>query len=48
LNNVLKNIQSGSIIVFHDSVKAWKNLEYVLPKTLEYLNEKGFVCEKLT
>jgi peptidoglycan-N-acetylglucosamine deacetylase len=48
LNNVLKNIQSGSIIVFHDSVKARKNLEYVLPKTLEYLNEKGFVCEKLT
>lgn len=47
LNNILKNTQSGSIIVFHDSVKAWKNLEYVLPKTLEYLNEKGFVCEKL-
>lgn len=47
LNNVLKNVESGSIIVFHDSVKAWKNLEYVLPKTLEFLNEKGFVCEKL-
>ncbi len=47
LDNVLKNIESGSIIVFHDSVKARKNLEYVLPKTLKYLNEKGFVCEKL-
>ncbi len=47
LNNVLKNIESGSIIVFHDSVKARKNLEYVLPKTLKYLNEKGFVCEKI-
>ncbi|WP_284653699.1 polysaccharide deacetylase family protein [Flavobacterium terrisoli] len=47
LDNVLKNIESGSIIVFHDSIKAWKNLEYVLPKTLEYLNEKGFVCEKI-
>lgn len=47
LNNVLKNIESGSIIVFHDSVKAWKNLEYVLPKTLVFLNENGFVCEKI-
>jgi peptidoglycan/xylan/chitin deacetylase (PgdA/CDA1 family) len=47
LDNVLKNIESGSIIVFHDSVKAWKNLEYVLPKTLAFLNEKEFVCEKI-
>lgn len=47
LTNVLKNIESGSIIVFHDSIKAWKNLEYVLPKTLAFLNENGFVCEKI-
>ncbi len=47
LENVLNNVQSGSIIVFHDSKKAFKNLEYVLPRTLEFLNEKGFVCEKL-
>ncbi|NNT71339.1 polysaccharide deacetylase family protein [Flavobacterium sp. IMCC34852] len=47
LDNVLKNIESGSIIVFHDSVKAWKNLEYALPKTLAFLKEKGFVCEKI-
>jgi len=47
LENVLQNIESGSIIVFHDSKKAWKNLEYVLPKTLKFLNEKGFTCEKI-
>ena len=47
LENVLKNVQSGSIIVFHDSKKAWKNLEYVLPKTLEFIKEKGLVCEKI-
>ncbi len=47
LENVLKNVESGSIIVFHDSKKAWKNLEYVLPKTLEFLKEKGFTCEKI-
>jgi peptidoglycan/xylan/chitin deacetylase (PgdA/CDA1 family) len=47
LENVLKNVQSGSIVVFHDSKKAWQNLEYVLPKTLEFLNRKGFVCDKI-
>lgn len=47
LNNVLKNVESGSIIVFHDSVKAETNLKYALPKTLEFLKEKGFVCERL-
>lgn len=44
LQNVLQNIQPGSIIVFHDSIKAFPNLHYALPKTLEYLKEKGFVC----
>ena len=45
LENVLKNAQSGSIIVFHDSVKAFPNLEYTLPKTLKFLKEKGFVMD---
>lgn len=48
LENVLQNISAGSIIVFHDSVKAYSNLEYVLPRTLEFLKQKGFVCAKLT
>ncbi|SHF72271.1 Peptidoglycan/xylan/chitin deacetylase, PgdA/CDA1 family [Flavobacterium fluvii] len=47
LENVLKNINSGSIIVFHDSVKAFPNLKYTLPKALEYCAAKGFVFEKL-
>jgi hypothetical protein len=41
LQNVLKNIKPGSVIVFHDSLKAEKNLRYVLPKVLEYLKEKN-------
>lgn len=45
LDNVLKNVEPGSIIVFHDSVKAWKNLEYALPKTLEFLSKNGYRCE---
>ena len=47
LENVLKNVKPGSIIVFHDSKKAFANLEYVLPRTLEFLKEKGYVCEKI-
>ena len=47
LQNVLQNVKSGSIIVFHDSVKAFANLEYALPRTLEFLKQKGFVCAKL-
>jgi len=45
LENVLKNVESGSIIVFHDSAKAFPNLEYTLPKTLEFLKGKGFVFD---
>jgi peptidoglycan/xylan/chitin deacetylase (PgdA/CDA1 family) len=48
LENVLQNVKSGSIIVFHDSVKAFPNLEYTLPKALKYWKEKGFVFEKLS
>jgi len=47
LENVLKNIAPGSIIIFHDSVKAFRNLEYVLPKTLDFLKENGYKCDLL-
>lgn len=47
LENVVRNVRSGSIIVFHDSVKAERNLRYALPKTLELLKERGFVCAKI-
>lgn len=47
LDNVLKNVKSGSIIVFHDSIKAFQNLEYTLPKTLEILTKRGFVFERI-
>jgi len=47
LDNVLKNVVNGSIIVFHDNIKAEQNLKYALPKTLAFLKEKGFVCAKI-
>jgi peptidoglycan/xylan/chitin deacetylase (PgdA/CDA1 family) len=46
-NNVIKNTKSGSIIVFHDSVKASKNLKQTLPKTIEFLLKKGFVFDSI-
>ena len=39
LQNVLKNINPGSIIVFHDSLKAEKNLRYALPRVLNFISE---------
>jgi peptidoglycan/xylan/chitin deacetylase (PgdA/CDA1 family) len=45
--NVTQNLETGSIVVFHDSKKAFQNLEFTLPKTLEFLSKNGFVCEKL-
>lgn len=47
LKNVLSNITSGSIIVFHDSNKAFKNLEYTLPKVLEHIDNNHFSCAVL-
>ncbi|MDI1316057.1 polysaccharide deacetylase family protein [Flavobacterium sp.] len=47
LENVLKNVESGSIIVFHDSIKAQENLKYTLPRTLEFLKQNGFFCSRI-
>jgi len=43
LSNVVNHLEPGSIVVFHDSVKAFKNIQYALPKTLQFLKENGFV-----
>jgi len=45
LRNVTSNVKPGSIIVFHDSVKSFKNLQYALPKTLQFLHENGYECK---
>jgi peptidoglycan/xylan/chitin deacetylase (PgdA/CDA1 family) len=47
LKNVIDNYTDGSIIVFHDSLKAEKNMKYVLPKLLEHLSENGFTSSSL-
>jgi peptidoglycan/xylan/chitin deacetylase (PgdA/CDA1 family) len=40
--NVARNANSGSIIVFHDSEKAFPKLQYALPRLLEYFSSKSF------
>lgn len=40
--NVIKNTINGSIIVFHDSLKAFDRLVYTLPKTIQYLSDEGY------
>jgi peptidoglycan/xylan/chitin deacetylase (PgdA/CDA1 family) len=42
LQNVLKKTKNGSIVVFHDSLKALDRLEYVLPRAMETWSKKGF------
>jgi len=39
---VLDHARNGSIVLFHDNLKAEKNLKYALPIFLEQFSEKGF------
>ncbi|OYU64854.1 MAG: polysaccharide deacetylase family protein [Cytophagaceae bacterium BCCC1] len=45
LENAIKKTRNGSIVLFHDSLKAQKNLRYVLPKYLEHFSKKGYKFE---
>lgn len=47
LNNVIDNVRPGSIVVFHDSLKAKENLTYTLPKVLEHFKSQGYAFDKL-
>lgn len=48
LKNVIKSTKNGSIIVFHDSLKAKDKLYYVLPIILDYYSEKGYEFKAIT
>lgn len=47
LENVLQNSEEGSIIVFHDSSKAWRSLSFALPEVLSYFGGKNFQFKAL-
>jgi peptidoglycan/xylan/chitin deacetylase (PgdA/CDA1 family) len=42
LRNILRNVRPGSIIVFHDSLKAAEKVLYALPRVLAYFTERGY------
>lgn len=46
--NVLNNTSAGSIIVFHDSLKAEKTLKKVLPEVIQGLKNRGFQFDVLS
>lgn len=48
LDNVKRNVRNGSIIVFHDSLKAEKNMKYALPRAIEWLREQGYNFDKIS
>lgn len=45
LKNVKRYARPGSIIVFHDSIKAWPRLETALPQAIEWLINQGYTFE---
>jgi peptidoglycan/xylan/chitin deacetylase (PgdA/CDA1 family) len=47
LRNVIRHVRPGSIVVFHDSLKASVNVSYVLPRLLEHLREKGWAMHSI-
>lgn len=46
-DNIKQHIEPGSIIVFHDSSKAWERMHYTLPKTLAYCAAKNWKMASL-
>jgi len=46
LANVLDYTRNGSILLFHDSKKAWKNMHYALPAALDVLLKDGYRFKK--
>jgi len=46
-DNVLKNTRNGSIVLFHDNIKAEKNIKHALPLFLAHFLEKGYLFKTL-
>lgn len=48
LKGVSRATRKGSIVVFHDSYKAEKNMTYVLPRILDHFSQQGFTFDSLS
>lgn len=47
LKKTIKHTEAGSIVLFHDSIKANKRMSYALPRFLEHFSNQGFQFSKL-
>lgn len=47
LENVKSSVENGSIVVFHDSLKAWNNLYQVLPVFLNHFHQQGYAFKSI-
>lgn len=47
LKNTIAATKSGSIVLFHDSIKARNNLYFVLPKFLKHFSDLGYSFKAL-
>ncbi|MBC7827266.1 MAG: polysaccharide deacetylase family protein [Chitinophagaceae bacterium] len=47
-SNVIRNAKRGSIVVFHDSQKAFSKLKFALPEVLKHFAEKNYKFENIT
>ena len=47
LKNVTNHVRPGSIVVFHDSEKAFRNLRYALPRVLAHIDKMGWKCSAI-
>lgn len=45
--NVLKNVKPGSIVLFHDNIKAENNVKYALPLVISQFKEMGYSFKTL-
>ncbi|HEY5692512.1 MAG TPA: polysaccharide deacetylase family protein [Cyclobacteriaceae bacterium] len=47
LSGVIKATRQGSIVVFHDSIKAEKNMSFALPRFLDHFTNQGYSFHSL-
>lgn len=47
LRNVTRYLEGGSIVVFHDSEKSFRNMSYALPRTLQVVRDMGLKCKAI-
>lgn len=48
LRNITRHARPGSVVVLHDSLKAQRHLQFVLPRLLAYFQERGYRFEAIS